>query len=214
MRIQTVVVGPFEANCCILWRNGGPALVIDPGSEPDAIRAALDRERLSVGAYLLTHGHVDHVSALEELHSWQPAPIRIHADDLPWTFTEENAMPPFYPAPRSPASELDPLSGDASLQEAGIEYRVVATPGHTPGSVCFFFPDPGILVSGDTLFAGSVGRTDLPGGSVRALRRSLDRLAQFPDDTCVYPGHGPQTTIRAEKETNMFLRQPFDLSFV
>ena len=117
-----------------------------------------------------------------------------------------NAMPPFYPAPKRPISAKDRVVRHSEeYQDAGLKHRVLHTPGHSPGSVCFHFPDHHTLFSGDTLFAGSVGRTDLPGGDLEMLSQSLAELRRLPPDTTIYPGHGPSTTLRAELESNPFL---------
>ena len=206
MQINCVVVGPFEVNCFIVSNRPGRAIVIDPGSEPDRIRAELRKHGLGVDVYLLTHGHIDHIAGLAELADNMPAPIAMSAEDLAWAFDAANCMLPFYGPSRKPVGSplilRDGLTGNA----AGLAYTVLATPGHTPGSVCIHFQEQNVLFSGDTLFAGSVGRTDLPGGDPSALQRSLKRLAALPETTRVYPGHGPHTTIGEEKRTNFFLR--------
>lgn len=206
MQVETIVVGEFESNCFVVSGADSQAIVIDPGSHADRIVACLHRQRLTVCAYLLTHGHMDHVSGLAELCSAMPAPAFCHADDLAWAFTDRNAMLPFYAAPRRPSCELRPLADGQEGTDAGLAWRVIATPGHTPGSVCLYFADGKAVFTGDTLFAGSVGRTDLEGGNPRRLTESLRKLAALPGDTRVYCGHGPDTTIAREKRTNFFLQ--------
>jgi hydroxyacylglutathione hydrolase len=207
MEIETVVVGPFETNCFIAWNAQHEALVIDPGSDAELITAFLQRHRLAVRAYLLTHGHVDHVSALAAVHRSAPAPMAMHGDDAKWAFGEANQLPPFFAPPHSPDGEIVILGDGDRRTDGTFESVVLWTPGHTPGSVCFHFPNEGVLFAGDTLFAGSVGRTDLPGGDARALSRSLAKLAALPDETRVFAGHGPATTIREEKQSNFFLQR-------
>lgn len=206
MEIETIPVGPFEVNCYLAWGPPRQALVIDPGEDADRILDALSGHRLSVAAYLLTHGHADHVSALAELCRRHPAPVSMHPDDARWSFTPRAGIPGAYPPPEQPGAEVRPLADGQEGRDGGLRWRVIATPGHTPGGVSFYFPDEGMLFSGDTLFQGSVGRTDLPGGSARTLSASLARLAKLPDATRVFPGHGPETTIGGEKKTNFFLR--------
>jgi len=208
MRIEGLEVGDFGVNCFILWDESGQATVIDPGAEAGRVADRIRANELTVAAYMLTHGHVDHVSALAELWEAHPAPIGLHAADAEWAFAPGNAMPPFYPAPRSPGSIERALADGQNWNDGGLACRVIETPGHTPGSVCFFFPAHSALFSGDTLFAGSVGRTDLPGGNARQLGVSLQAIAALPDSVAVYPGHGPATDIRTEKATNFFLRSP------
>jgi hydroxyacylglutathione hydrolase len=206
VKIETIVVGAFEVNCFMAVGVGQQAIVIDPGADADQVLAVLEAHRLSVAAYVLTHGHVDHVSGVADLYDRHPAQVAMHQADLAWAFSAQNAMPPYYAAPRRPAAIARSLRGGEEFNDAGLSYRIVATPGHSPGSVCVHFEGEQVLFAGDTLFAGSVGRTDLPGGSARTLSASLKILAQLADDTVVYPGHGPSTTIGAEKQANPFMR--------
>ncbi len=206
MHVETLSVGAFEVNCYIVWDNPGAVIVIDPGADAERIIELLSGHQLSVAAYLLTHGHADHVSALADVCRKFPAPVAMHADDARWAFTAISQIPPFYPVTQSPPAIERLVEDGTEWSDGGLRYRVIATPGHTPGGVSFHFPDAGALFAGDTLFQGSVGRTDLPGGSARLLTASVMRLAQLPDTTMVYPGHGPHTTIGREKKTNFFLR--------
>lgn len=206
MQVETIPVGFLEVNSYVVRGNGQEALVVDPGDDAERILAFLRKHQLSVAAYLITHGHADHVSALAEVHRAYPAPVAMHPDDARWAFGEMNQLPPFYSAPSRPAGlERDALDG-REWTDAGLRWKVIATPGHSPGGVCYYFEDEGVLFSGDTLFQGSVGRTDLRGGNPRTLSESIARLARLPDTTRVYPGHGPSTTLAIEKETNYFLR--------
>jgi glyoxylase-like metal-dependent hydrolase (beta-lactamase superfamily II) len=207
MKVETIAVGAFEVNCFVLWDRTDRALVVDPGADAARIERLLARRHLAVAAYLATHGHMDHLSALAELVAARPAPVFLHPADQPWAFTDDNQMPPFYPPPRAPASELL-VPSDAELTAlANMPCRVLATPGHTPGSVCYLVGDPPSLLSGDTLFSGSVGRTDLPGGNGRLLAASLRTLAGLPDDVDVLPGHGPTTTVGVERSSNPFMQE-------
>ncbi|HOW97898.1 MAG TPA: MBL fold metallo-hydrolase [Kiritimatiellia bacterium] len=208
MNIECIVVGPFEVNSYIAHRGaGGEALVIDPGADADLLRDALRRLRLRPAAYLLTHGHVDHVSALAALHREWPAPVILHELDAPWAFTPVNELPPYYAAPAAPAGAPCLVKDGEARTDGPFRYRVIATPGHTPGGVAFHLPDERVLFAGDTLFQGTVGRTDLPGGDARALARSVLQLGELPDDTRVFPGHGPATTIGEEKRSNFFMHR-------
>lgn len=205
MEIHSIEVGPFQVNCYIVRQNGLEAIVVDPGSDADTIASYLRRRRLRVAAYYLTHGHVDHISALADLADIFPAPVVMHPHDGAWAFDLSNQMPPFYNPPRAPKTDIIPAEDGGERQDAGLLCRIVWTPGHTPGGVCFHFPAEGVLFTGDTLFQGSVGRTDLPGGHTQTLMRSLTRLLQLPPETRVYPGHGPNTTLAIERQTNTFL---------
>jgi hydroxyacylglutathione hydrolase len=203
VNVQTAVVGPFEVNCHVLWDGDMMATVVDPGSDPGRIAGILKRHGLSVSRYLLTHGHCDHVSAAEELARLFPAPVRIHPADGKWAFTGHNNYPPYYDAPAKPATlEFLSLTSDDGL----LPFTVIPTPGHSPGSVCYYLQEEGILLSGDTLFKGSVGRTDFEGGDSRKLAASIRAIAALPDGTRVLTGHGDETTIGAEKATNYFMR--------
>lgn len=206
MEIETIPVGPYEVNCYIVRMPDSKAIVVDPGDDADRIEAVIARHGLCICAYLITHGHTDHICALAPLHKKHPAPIAAHADDARWMFDERNQLPPYYPTPERPDEKLRLVADAEELEYGGMECRVITTPGHSPGGVCFHFAEDGLLFAGDTLFQGSVGRTDLPGGSAKTLSLSLRKLAALPDNTRVYPGHGPSTTIAMEKKTNYFLR--------
>ncbi len=207
MKVHTLVVGAFEVNCYVVEGARNEAVVIDPGADADRVRELLEAEGLRVSAYLLTHGHIDHLSALPALHAAHPAPVALHAADAAWAFKASNALPPFYTAlSDAPPVTID-LAAETELLLAGLALRVLPTPGHTPGGVCLLAPDENALFTGDTLFAGSVGRTDLPGGNGRTLTASLRHLAGLDETLCVYPGHGPATSIGREKATNMFMQR-------
>ena len=208
MHIKTIPVGPYEVNCYIVSTTGPEAAVIDPGAEADAILEYLQTNRLTPEAYLLTHGHADHISALDQLLAAHTVPVLMHADDQHWAFTPRNQIPPYYPALTSIPATLRTIADGEIVSIAGIQFKVIATPGHTPGGVCYFVREDQVLFSGDTLFQGTVGRTDLPGGNGKVLAQSLKKLAQLPPATRVFPGHGEATTIGAEQRSNIFFRTP------
>lgn len=205
MKVHTLAVGSFAVNCYLVADDDGRALVIDPGDDVARIADLIRKQNLRVMAYLITHGHMDHISALAELAEVFPAPIGIHPRDAQWAFGPSNAMPPYYDSPDKPKTKSRDLAGDQVWEQIGTPCRVLTTPGHSPGGVCFYFQSESVLFTGDTLFAGSVGRTDLPGGDEIVLAQSLKRLATLPGDTLIFPGHGPQSTIAREKKTNPFL---------
>ena len=210
MERTTFPVGLYEVNCTILG-VGGQALVVDPGADAARIAAALEQAKLAPAAVLLTHAHFDHIGGVPGLLSRFPGlPVLVGEPDLAVYDHPMNRLAPDYPHQSRPAT-LRPVTARDGLPAfaaggpfAGLQ--VVETPGHTPGGVCYFFPDDRLLLSGDTLFAGSVGRTDFPGGDMAALRASLRRLTALPDDTRVIPGHGPFTTLADERRGNPFLR--------
>jgi glyoxylase-like metal-dependent hydrolase (beta-lactamase superfamily II) len=206
MNVSVLTVGEFQANCYVVWRRPPECVLIDPGAEAETILSWLRERNLTAAAYLLTHGHVDHISAVADLYDAMPAPVAMHAADLAWAFSPSNQMLPFFPAPRRPASGERPFGDAEDLAAAGLTFRVIATPGHTSGSVCFLVRGQDALFTGDTLFAGSVGRTDLPGGDGRRLSQSLKALSALADTLTVYPGHGPVTDLATEKSENYFLR--------
>jgi glyoxylase-like metal-dependent hydrolase (beta-lactamase superfamily II) len=208
MNIHTIVVGDFQVNCYILSQEEGKAIIVDPGDDAARIAAMLREKDLTPIAYLMTHGHVDHITALKQIASEFPAPIALHGDDAEWAFGEESKIMPFLEIPARPEEIAIDLKQCREIPDLGTPCEVIHTPGHTPGSVCFYFPRCSVLITGDTLFAGSVGRTDLPGGSARTLAESLNKLKELPDDTQIFPGHGPASTIGSEKRTNYFMQMP------
>ena len=192
MNLKTLALGAYQTNCHIL-SNGSEAIVIDPGYEPDTILDSL--EGLTLKAILLTHGHFDHVGAVRELVAETGCAVYIHAAeaDLPPMVT---AGPLYYTHTFDEGDTITPISG--------VELHVLHTPGHTPGSVCLICGQE--LFAGDTLFAGSCGRVDLPGGDPARMLQSLRRLASLEADYRVYPGHGPSTTLSQEKRHNPYMR--------
>lgn len=210
MERLTLQVGSFEVNCSIL-SAGGKAWLVDPGQEADRLLAQLKDRRLTPTGILLTHAHFDHIGAVAGLQQAFPdLPVYVHPLDVPVITHPFNQYPPDYPPVPMPKNVVGRL--DAWTLEGGEKVEVIETPGHTPGGVSFYVPPsashdgPPLLLSGDTLFAGSVGRTDLPGGDMATLVASLKKLAALPHDTVVVPGHGPETTIGAERRANPFLR--------
>jgi hydroxyacylglutathione hydrolase len=207
MTIQNLSVGPFEVNCAIVWNDQNQALVIDPGGDAADIDGLLQQHSLSVAAFLLTHGHADHLGALAELHAARPAPVYLHAADFQWAFGAQNQIPPYYPVPKKPPAVFIRPEETSLPGITGFSLQVLETPGHTPGGVCYWFPAEKILFTGDSLFKGSCGRTDLPGGDGRILAQSLKKLAGLPGETLVYPGHNESTSIGHEKKTNFFMQK-------
>jgi glyoxylase-like metal-dependent hydrolase (beta-lactamase superfamily II) len=207
MELEIISVGPFEVNCAIVWNSEKQTLVIDPGHAAADIEEVLKSNGLTVSAYLLTHGHADHLCALAELHAARPAPVYIHAEDEKWAFSQQNQIFPYYPVPIKPAAEFIHPETIRNRMIAGFSIQTLETPGHTRGGVCYYFEKEKVIFTGDTLFKGTCGRTDLPGGDGRVLMQSLKKLAALPDDVTAYPGHNENTTIGYEKKTNFFMQQ-------
>lgn len=204
MKLQILQLGMYESNCSILWGEKNEAWIVDPGFDSDHIEKALHYHKLNPVVVVLTHGHFDHISAVNDLVAKYQIPVHIHPQDATWAFTAFNAMPPYPPTER-PATLETTIQDQGELSYGGITARTLHTPGHTPGGCCLYFEEGALLIAGDTLFAGSVGRTDFPGGSWDQLRLSLQRLKQLPDNTRVICGHGPDTTIGEEKRSNPYL---------
>ena len=194
LQIHTLPLGDYQTNCYILHQEGNrDCLVIDPGYEPEIILSHLSEKGLTIQAILLTHGHFDHVGAVRELAAQTDCRVYLNPKEL--------AMPPMLTA--GPLYYTHTYGEGDRLDIAGISLLVLETPGHTPGSVCLITENH--LFSGDTLFRGSCGRTDLPCGDHRAMTGSLKRLAALREDYNVYPGHGSNTTLAREQKTNPYL---------
>jgi glyoxylase-like metal-dependent hydrolase (beta-lactamase superfamily II) len=208
--IRSVVSMPFDENTYILSRAGrNDCIVVDPGFDPHAILEMLAEHNLTPAAILLTHGHADHIAgntALKE--QWPDCPIVIgHGDASKLTDPVSNLSAGYGFRLVSPPADQTVRHGER-IEFAGMEFDVRETPGHSSGHVVFVVADhePGIVLGGDLLFTGSVGRTDFPDGSFAELKRSIhEELFTLPDDVVVYPGHGPNTTIGEEKATNPFV---------
>ena len=195
LKIYPMALGAYQTNCYIIHDDTSKTCcVIDPGYEADTILDKLDALGLTVEAILLTHGHFDHVGAVKELAAEAQCKVYIHPEDL--------SMPPMLTAGK--LYYTNTYAEGSRLNLAGLDITVLHTPGHTPGSVCLMVENT--LISGDTLFAGSCGRTDLPGGSWPTIRESLRRLASFEANLWVLPGHGGTSQLRDEKRYNPYLR--------
>jgi len=210
LQIQTIVSRPFEENTYVAWKDGSTeAVVIDPGTEPDAILASLSEQGLTPVAILNTHGHADHIAGNADLKAAFPAaPLIIGAGDAQLLSDPDlNVSRPFGFEVMSPPADRLVADGD-SLSFMGFTFEVREIPGHSPGHIVFIVRDEGIVFGGDVLFRGSIGRTDFPGGSFETLADGIRRkLYTLPDQTVVYPGHGPVTKIGNEKRTNPYVAE-------
>lgn len=209
LKVETLPVGPFAANAYIAWdadAGSGEAVLIDAGAEPERILAALEGRGLALVAILQTHAHGDHIAALDDVVAATGAPVYLHPDAEPMLRSADDNLSAFAGIPiRSGALYRAVRQGD-ELAVLGRTARVLETPGHAPGSVCYHFAADGIVFTGDALFAGSIGRTDFPGGSLATLLTGIRReLLTLPDETVVYPGHMGATTIGRERSANPFL---------
>lgn len=195
MHIVTMPLGAYQTNCYLLWQDGQDScLVIDPGYEPEKVLKKAGQLGKRIEAILLTHGHFDHVGGVRQLAADADCHVYLCQQDL--------SMPQQLTA--GPLYYTHTYGEGDTLTLAGIPLQVLHTPGHTPGSVCLLAEDA--LFSGDTLFEGSCGRTDLPGGDTATILASLARLQQLPGDYRVYPGHGSATTLSEERRFNPYLK--------
>ena len=207
MKKKIMSLGAIGANCVILWNDPSAAWIVDPGAEPESVNAFLEEKGLTPALVLFTHGHFDHIGAVDGLLARYPSlPVHVGPGDVPMIGHPQNAWPPDYEAVKKPATLVADLVDGATLAAGGLTAQVIATPGHTPGGACFLFAPQKLLLTGDTLFAGSCGRTDFPGGDSRQLGASLRRLAALDPELTVVPGHGPVTTIAREVAANPFLQ--------
>lgn len=200
-------VGPLQCNCSVIGdEQTRETMVVDPGDDISDVLAVVAKHQLKVTRIYITHAHIDHIGGAMKLKAATGAPITMHAaDEMQLPLLDMQAQWVGMNAPGKVA--IDEHAKDAhSFRIGNIETRVLHTPGHTEGSSCLYLPGEQRLVAGDTLFAGSIGRTDLPGGNFDKIMRSLhNTLMELPDETLVVPGHGGETTIGAERETNPFI---------
>ena len=211
MNIDTIVLGDYQANCYCIRENADQkdCLLIDPGLNPEPLIRFLQANDYKAVSIVLTHGHVDHIGGVESLREyWPQVQVAIHEKDVDML--------------TNPAANLSVMSGtmvqtrpaekclgdsEQFYTAVGFRFQVLHTPGHTPGGICLYSAKEKVLFAGDTLFAGSVGRSDFPGGSHKLLIKMIkERLLILPEQTKVYPGHGPETTILEEKKFNPFLK--------
>lgn len=205
---EILPVGLLQCNCSVLGdETSREAIVVDPGDDIPAIQTILQRHHLTVKYIVITHAHIDHIAGAQQLKRLTGAPILYNQNDLSLVkMMDVQASWLRMPTPEVAPPDVN-LTAGQTLAISGINGVVLHTPGHTQGSSCLYLPDHKLLLAGDTLFAGSVGRTDLPGGDTRQLIHSIhDQLLALPDDVTVVPGHGPNTKIGEERHSNPFLQ--------
>ena len=208
MILEMLTVGPFQENCYIMGdEESGTGAVIDPGDEAARIAMAVEQTGLEIGSIIVTHAHIDHVGAVAALVDEYACPVLMHAEAEPMLKQlPTQAMMMGLRFGKVPTVDRYIDDGEA-LEVGGLRLRSLYTPGHAPGHLAFYIEDEGLVLSGDALFAGSVGRVDLPGGSMEVLMRSIEEhLLTLSDETTVYSGHGPRTTIGDERVSNPFLQ--------
>jgi len=211
-KVETIVNGPFAENCYLAYdEDSKKGILIDPGSEPEHILRTVQKLKVELTGIYNTHGHIDHAGAVHSIQESHGIPFAIHPQEGPVLDSLPAQAAMFGVSDvHIPSVDLE-LTEDSLVQVGPHEGRVLFTPGHTPGGICFLFDD--VLFSGDTLFAGSIGRTDLPGGSSRTLLDSIqNKLLTLDDSVRVFSGHGPETSVGQERSRNPFLQASFLLA--
>jgi len=206
MIIKTLVVGPLDENTYIVGdEDTRDAIIIDPGDEPERIMDMVREEGVRIDAIICTHAHFDHIGAVGDIKRETGARVLIHGDDLDiFRSARDHAVLWGFEIDELPQPDGLLEEGDL-IRVGGLDFKVIHTPGHSPGSISIY--GEGVVFTGDTIFRDSVGRTDLPGGSLEMLKGSFRRLLRLPEDTRVLPGHGADTTIGREKRKNFFVHE-------
>ncbi|TAA70662.1 MBL fold metallo-hydrolase [Planococcus salinarum] len=210
LKIEQLELGPVQTNCYIVSNDRKEALIFDPGEEADKIQGLLKKRGLSPQGILLTHAHFDHIGAVDEVRESYRIPVYLHSLEQDWLGRPNlNGSGKYAAVPDYRVKAADILLTDEKeLAIGSFQMDVLHTPGHSPGSVTFSFEEEGFAIVGDTLFRGSIGRTDLIGGSEKKLLQSIrSSLLTLPAETVLFPGHGPDTTPAAESSSNPFLRE-------
>lgn len=202
--LKIFTVGPMEANCYILYNpDKKEGLIIDPGAEGSRLIKFIKQEKICINYIINTHGHPDHIGANRQIKEYTNAPILIHEYDAPMLTRSGSVLSLIFPLESSsPAADTFVKDGDL-IECAGMKLKVLHTPGHTPGGISLLLDDA--IFTGDTLFSGSVGRFDLPGGSEEVLLNSIKKILSLDENLIIYPGHGPSTTVSEELRSNPFI---------
>lgn len=207
MNWEQIPLGPLQTNCYIITNNRKDCLIVDPGEEGKKLINHLEQRRLKPQAILLTHAHFDHIGAVDAVREKYKIPVYLHNKEKNWPMDPALNGSQFFMMGQIRAKEADHIiSSEGKMVVGDFTFEVFETPGHSPGSVSFYFKEEGFVASGDALFQGSIGRTDLPGGNHDVLIKSIhDKLLVLPEETQVLPGHGETTTIVDEMDSNPFL---------
>jgi len=205
MFIKRLVVGPLQVNCFVIAdEKTGESMVIDPGDEPDRIMDIVKENNLKVKYIVCTHAHFDHVGAITDIKKETGAKIVVHKDERE-IYEGARDQAAFWGYELEPLPEPDVFVAEGDKLGIGdLKFEIIHTPGHSPGGICLYCENEKVVFTGDTLFAGSVGRTDFHGGDMNKLKKSFVRLMALPEDAKVYPGHGPLSLIGHEKKNNFF----------
>lgn len=203
--VKIFTVGPMEANCYIVYnRDKREGLIIDPGAEGSRLIKFIRQENISINYIVNTHGHPDHIGANRKIKEYTNAPILIHQYDAPLLTKSNSILSLIFPV-ESSSPAADTFIKDGDLIECGeMKLKVLHTPGHTPGGISLLLDD--FIFTGDTLFSGSIGRFDLPGGSEEVLFNSIKKILSLGKNLIIYPGHGPSTTVSQELHSNPFIK--------
>lgn len=204
MKIETLVLGLYETNCYIVYNEDKEAFIIDPATNADKIKESLDSHNLDLKFMVLTHAHGDHIGALAELMEAYPVPVYLHQNELTTLYDQRMSLSSLMNTniPEK-SSQLVPVEDDQEITFGQETIRFIHCPGHTPGGMSIYIKP--YLFTGDTLFYGSIGRTDFPGGNYPEIIASCHKLISYPADTIILPGHGPRSLVSQEKMMNPFL---------
>ena len=206
MKIENIVVGPLQVNCFMVFDEDSlDAIVVDPGDDPGKIIRDIETRKLAVSRIVCTHSHFDHIGAVRRLKDKTGAHVLIHKGDFDIYMRADKQGTLWgvhIEQPQEPDAYI--LEGD-EIAVGRFRLKVLHTPGHSPGGICLY--GEGVIFTGDTIFAGSVGRTDFPGGSMAELKKSFARIIALPPETRIFPGHGPLTTVKKEKDDNFFVHE-------
>lgn len=207
MQWHRLVVGPLQENTYVIWNDKQEGLIIDPGSEGKRIIEFIQEKNIQPAAILLTHAHFDHIGAVDAVRDQFHIPVYIHKNEEDWLEDPNKNGSARFPLGIITARNAEHIiHEEQTLQIGSFQFQIFETPGHSPGSISIYFQKENVVFSGDALFQGSIGRTDLPFGNYQQLMQSIhDKLLVLPEETIVCSGHGPETTIQAEMNSNPFL---------